>query len=112
MKGNKKFIDEIKKIEDNINSRSYYYIPEDDIEKIEDKIQSGDILGITTSIEGLDISHTGIAYCVDDGRIHLLHAPNVGYKVQISEKPLADYLKGNKKQTGIMVLRPLEPAKN
>jgi len=42
---------------------------------------------------------------MDDGRIHLMHAPNVGYKVQITEKPLADYIKGNKKQTGIMVLR-------
>ena len=112
LKGNIKFIDEIKKIEKNINSRYYYYLPEDDIEKFEDKIQSGDILGITTNIEGLDISHTGIAYRADDGRIHLLHAPNVGYKVQISEKPLAGYIKSNKKQTGIMVLRPLEPVTN
>ncbi len=107
LKDNPKFVKEIEAVEKAINSRKYFYIPNDEIEKVEGKIHSGDILGITTNINGLDISHTGIAYRADDGRIHLLHAPNVGYKVQISEKPLAEYLKGNKKQTGIMVLRPL-----
>lgn len=105
LKNNPQFVKEITAIEKEISARNYFYIPEDDIEKIEDKIESGDILGITTNIEGLDISHTGIAIRMDDGRIHLLHAPNVGYKVQISEKPLADYLKANKKQTGVMALR-------
>jgi len=105
LKENPKFVKEIEAAEMKINKRNYYYIPEEDIEKCEDKIQSGDIIGITTNIEGLDISHTGIAVRMNDGRIHFMHAPNVGYKVQITEKPLAEYLMSNKKQTGIMVLR-------
>ncbi|MEW6193920.1 MAG: N-acetylmuramoyl-L-alanine amidase-like domain-containing protein [Bacteroidota bacterium] len=105
LKENPNFVEEIRNTERKMSFRKNFYIPEDEIEKIEEKIQSGDILGITTNIEGLDISHTGIAIRMDDGRIHLLHAPNIGYKVQISEKPLADYLKANKKQTGVMVLR-------
>lgn len=109
LKDNPEFVGEIAEIEKEINSRDYYYIPQTDILKFESKIKSGDIIGITTNIKGLDISHTGIAYRADNGRIHLLHAPNVGHKVQISEKPLADYIKANKKQTGIMVLRPIEP---
>jgi len=109
LKDNKKFVDEIAKTEKEINSRKYFYIPQSEISNVESKIKSGDIIGITTNINGLDISHTGIAYRADDGRIHLLHAPNVGHKVQITEKPLADYIKGNKKQTGIIVLRPNEP---
>jgi len=109
LKDNKKFVDEIAKTEKEINSRKYFYIPQSEISNVESKIKSGDIIGITTKINGLDISHTGIAYRADDGRIHLLHAPNVGHKVQITEKPLADYIKGNKKQTGIIVLRPNEP---
>ncbi|MHB8931787.1 MAG: N-acetylmuramoyl-L-alanine amidase-like domain-containing protein [Melioribacteraceae bacterium] len=108
LKNNPKFVDEIAKIEKEISSRKYFYIPQDEILKVEDKIQSGDIVGITTNVEGLDIAHTGIAIRMEDGRIHLMHAPNVGYKVQITEKPLADYIKGNKKQTGIMVLRVSE----
>ncbi|MCL6098056.1 MAG: DUF1460 domain-containing protein [Bacteroidetes bacterium] len=111
LKNNPKFVEEIAKIEKQISSRKYYYVPQDKIADVENKIESGDIIGITTNVPGLDIAHTGIAIRMDDGRIHLLHAPNVGYKVQITEKPLADYIKGNKKQTGIMVLQPEEPVK-
>lgn len=107
LKENPMFVIEIASFEKKISKRKYFYIPQEKIEKIESKIENGDIIGITTNIEGLDIAHTGIAVRMEDGRIHLMHAPNVGHKVQISEKPLADYIKGNKKQTGIMVLRPL-----
>ncbi len=106
LKENPKFVKEISNIERQISTRKYFFIPQEEIASIEGKIQSGDIIGITTNVEGLDIAHTGIAIRMDDGRIHFMHAPNVGYKVQITEKPLADYIKGNKKQTGIMVLRP------
>ncbi|MFA5805692.1 MAG: N-acetylmuramoyl-L-alanine amidase-like domain-containing protein [Melioribacteraceae bacterium] len=107
LKENQKFVKEISNIERQISTRKYFYLPQEEIASVEDKIQSGDIIGITTNVEGLDIAHTGIAIRLDDGRIHLMHAPNVGYKVQITEKPLADYIKGNKKQTGIMVLRAI-----
>jgi hypothetical protein len=46
---------------------------------------------------------------MDDGRIHLLHAPKVGYKVQIIDTPLSDYLAKIKKDTGVIILRALEP---
>ncbi len=107
LKENPDFVEQISAIEKKISARKYYYVPQEEISKIESKINDGDIIGITTNVEGLDIAHTGIAVRWDDGRIHLMHAPNVGYKVQITEKPLADYIKGNKKQTGIMILRPL-----
>lgn len=105
LKNNPGFVSEMANTEREISARKYYHIPQEDIVLLEKNIQSGDIIGITTNMEGLDIAHTGIAVRMDDGRIHLLHAPNVGYKVQITEKPLANYIKGNKKQTGIMVLR-------
>ena len=95
------------KIENEINGREYYYIPEGNLAELECNINDGDLISITTNIKGLDVSHVGIAVRNDDGRIHLLHSPNVGYKIQITEKPLADYLEGNKKQTGIIVVRPL-----
>ena len=108
LRNNPKFVDEIVKTEKDISSRHYYYIPQEEISDLESKIQSGDIIGITSGVDGLDIAHTGIAVRMDDGRIHFMHAPIVGKKVQITEKPLADYIKGNKKQTGIMVLRVSE----
>ena len=109
LKENPEFILKIKDQEREISFRDYYYIPEDRISLVEDKIHNGDLLAFTTSVKGLDIGHTGIAVREKDGRIHLLHAPNVGYKVQISEKPLADYVKSIKRHTGIIVLRALEP---
>jgi len=105
LKENPKFVAEIAVIEKEMSERDYYWIPQAKITSVESKIQSGDILGITTTVDGLDIAHTGIAIRMEDGRIHFMHAPIVGKKVQITEKPLADYIAGNKKQNGIMVLR-------
>ncbi len=109
LKNNPEFIPVIEEQEKEINSRDYYYIPENDIEKVEDKIQTGDLIGLTSSDKGLDIGHVGIAIKMDDGRIHFMHAPIVGSKVQITEMPLSDYTKKIKKHTGIIVLRVLEP---
>jgi hypothetical protein len=106
---NPEFIPAISKQEKEINSRKYYYIPEDDIEKLESKIQTGDLIALTTSDKGLDIGHVGLAIKMDSGRIHFLHAPLAGSKVQITEMPLSDYAKKIKKHTGIIVLRVLEP---
>ncbi|MCX7798018.1 MAG: DUF1460 domain-containing protein [Melioribacter sp.] len=108
LKSNKNYFDQIIEIENEISNREYYYIPQNKIHRVENKIKEGDIIGITTNIEGLDISHTGIAIKESNGRIHLLHAPNVGQKVQITKLPLADYIKANSKHTGIMVLRILD----
>ena len=109
LKENPEFIPVISKQEKEINSRQYYYIPEDEIKKSEGKIQSGDLIALTTSDKGLDIGHVGIAIKMDDGRIHFMHAPLVGSKVQITEIPLCDYVKKIKKHTGIVVLRVQEP---
>jgi hypothetical protein len=105
LKENPDFIPVIQKQEKEISSRTYYYIPGEKISFIEDKIQNGDLIAFTTNIKGLDISHTGIAVKKENGRVHLLHAPNVGYKVQITEEPISEYVKKVKKHTGIIILR-------
>jgi len=101
------FIPLIAKQEKEINKRKYYYIPKEKVSTIEDKIQNGDLIAITTNLPGLDVGHVGIAVKESDGRIHFLHAPLSGSKVQISEKPLPEYLAAIKKHTGIVVLRVL-----
>ncbi len=99
------FISTISKQEKAINKRQYYFVPKEKVEQMESKIQNGDLIAITTNIPGLDIGHVGIAVKESDGRIHFLHAPLSGSKVQISEKPLPEYLAAVKKHTGIVVLR-------
>lgn len=109
LKENPSFVPVIEKQEKEINSREYYFIPREKVVKIEDKIQNGDLLAITTNIKGLDVGHVGIAVKEKDGRIHLLHAPTVGSKVQITDEPLSSYLAKVKKHSGIIVLRAVEP---
>ena len=110
LKEHPELVPKLKKIEEEINRRHYYYIPQNKIARVEYKIKSGDILLLTTGIKGLGVGHTGIAIRLrEDGRIHFMHAPIAGKKVQITAVPLADYVRSVKKHTGIIVVRPLEP---
>jgi len=101
-------VKEIRKIEDAMNARIMYHIPKMNVKRIASQIKDGDIIGITTTIDGLDCTHTGIAVR-QNGKLHLLHAPVPGSKVQITELPLWEYLAKIKKDAGIMVARPVEP---
>lgn len=97
-------LDAIKETESKIEKRGYFYIPKAEIAALEKNIKSGDLIAITTSMPNLDIVHTGFAF-EKNGRIHLLHASSKNMEVEISEKPLSEYLAGNKSQSGIMVAR-------
>jgi hypothetical protein len=99
-------VDEIRSIEMTLSGRERHYIPQDQIDAVAHNIRNGDIIAATSTLEGLDIAHTGLALWVD-GRLHLMHAPLVGSVVEISELPLADRLKRIEAQDGIMVARPL-----
>lgn len=103
------FVTEIRKKEAEISRRNYYYVPKERVGFIEQEIENGDIIAFTTSIAGLDVGHVGIAVRMEDNRIHLLHAPNVGYNVQITKEPLSVYINKINKDTGIIVLRVLDP---
>lgn len=106
---NPDFVERIRVAETAITSRTYYFIPKEEISSHESKIQSGDLVAITTSMRNLDVVHVGFAI-EREGRIHLMHASSNSMKVEISEKPLHDYLKGNKSQSGIIVSRLVDPS--
>jgi len=84
----------------------FCYVPQDQIEANEHLIKTGDIIALATSINGLDVTHTRMATREKDGRIHLLHASTGSMEVEVTKKPLAEYLKGVKKNIGIVVARP------
>lgn len=109
LKENPELIPIIQIQEEEISLRDYYYIPEEEFKSKEEFINSGDIIAVTTTVEGLDIGHIGIAVRMDDGRIHLLHAPSPNTKVHITEQTLIDYLMKYKRHSGVIVLRVLEP---
>jgi hypothetical protein len=87
----------------------FCYLPQDQIEANEHLIKTGDIIALATAINGLDVTHTGIATREKNGRIHLLHASTGSMEVEVTKKPLAEYLKGVRKNIGILVARPKMP---
>lgn len=93
------------KKEKEINSRQYYYIPKEEIDKREAQIRTGDIVCFVTLIKGLDISHVGIVHKEGD-KMTFIHASSGKKRVIINEESLQDYVLGIKKSKGIMVLRP------
>ena len=98
----------IRAIEAAINARERYWLPKRYIGETEKNLQTGDIVGITTSIAGLDVSHTGLCYRDSEGRLRLLHASSTKKKVLL-DTDLDGYLAMNQKQTGIITVRPVAP---
>lgn len=94
-------------IEQQINTRNYFYIPKSEISRHTKEIKNGDIICFTTSISGLDISHVGIAYHYKN-QLTFIHASSSAKKVIINPESLEDYCNKIKSTTGIMVLRPLQ----
>lgn len=94
----------IRDVENSINSREHFYIPKDQIADHYEIMQTGDIVGITSALEGLDIAHTGFVY-KDGGKTYLMHASLKNKQVEISSVELMDYLMSNPKQTGIVIAR-------
>ena len=105
LKENPELISTLTEQEKVISARSYFFVPKDEVENKESNLQEGDLVGLATSIKGLDVTHVGILIEVG-GRIHLMHASTTGMKVVISDEPLADFLQAKKSYTGILVARP------
>lgn len=97
----------IEEAENLINQRQAYYIPEDMIAGVYGKLQSGDIVGITSTLGGLDIAHTGLVY-KDGTGTYLLHASLKNKEVEISKTEIQEYILANTKQDGIMVARVVD----
>lgn len=95
---------EILKSEKKLSENPWNYIPKSKVADVETHLQEGDIVGITSTIAGLDFNHEG--FIVKKGnRAYLLHASSDAKKVIVSPEPLADYLQKIKKHSGIVVLR-------
>jgi hypothetical protein len=103
--GDTAVVAQIRVIELELSGRERTYIPQQAIAGVAAGIRDGDVIAATSTVEGLDIAHTGFALWVDN-RLHLMHAPLIGSVVEISEYPLADRIQRIPAQDGIMVARP------
>lgn len=91
--------------EKEINRRSYYYLPETEIEEHASGIENGDIVFFVTTIKGLDVSHMGII-CRMGGKLTFIHASTAAGKVIVNKTPLQEYVQSIKRNCGVIIVRP------
>ena len=106
---NKSLLGPLARMEADVSRRPLYQIPKSRVAKIEQKIQTGDIIGIVSHDGRLySTSHVGLALRTSDGVLHFLHAsaPHNYGKVVVDTR-LSDYLKHFRSDSGILVARPL-----
>jgi hypothetical protein len=89
-----------------LTTTGFMFFPKENLPNLYKYLQHGDIIALTSSIEGVDINHVGIAIKKSDG-FYLLHAPLSGKKVLVSDEQLSDFLKPASKNNGIMLARPV-----
>ena len=94
------------RVENICSARSYHHIPQASVPACSRKINNGDLIAITTAIEGLDVVHVGLAVHLPKG-LHLLHASQRAGQVIISAETIYRYLRQRKSRLGIMVARVL-----
>jgi hypothetical protein len=98
---------EIGEMERRLDASPRHLVPTARIPSVLDRIETGDVLAFATSIEGLDCTHTGLAYRDRAGVMRVLHAPLSGGEVQVSRGTLPEYVAALRSDTGILVARPL-----
>jgi hypothetical protein len=91
-------------IEKGMEGYDMRYLSKDRIEQNAHHIKNGDIIAFVTTVKGLDVSHTGIAIFQNE-RLHLLHASLGAGEVEITSRPLSEYLKDLRNVSGILVAR-------
>ncbi len=89
--------------EKEINGRGgFAFLPKENVAITAPLIPHMAMIGFTTDIPGLDVSHTGFTFREGE-RLTFIHASSARQKVVIDEKTLSDYCTGQKSCTGILV---------
>ncbi len=98
---------EIQRIERSLDGRPRHVVPTKQIPAIVDRIQTGDVLAFATEIQGLDVTHSALAYRDREGVLRVCHAPLSGGVVAITRATLPEYVAAIHRASGITVARPL-----
>lgn len=106
LKEHPEIIPAIAQQEKELTKIGFMYFPKSNIANLYKYLQHGDIIALTSTIDGVDVNHVGIII-KKGNEFHLLHAPLSGKKVLISEGPITDFLKPQSKNSGIMIARPV-----
>lgn len=99
----------IRQTEEVINGRSLKYLPMEKLKAAEPLLQTGDIVGVCTTEEGIDIAHTGLCIKDEQGIVHFMDASSSRRNMKVTLEPeISTCLNWSSKLTGVMIARPLE----
>ena len=96
----------IKRVEEGFRNHRFPYIKTVDLSarEVEGLLREGDVLAFVSNLKNLDVTHMGIVVR-ENGKLHVLHASQTDGKVEISSRPLADFVKRNRAWIGVRVFR-------
>jgi N-acetylmuramoyl-L-alanine amidase-like protein len=113
LKAHPELIPAIRNTEEQINSRSLMFLPMAKLGAAEHLLQTGDIVGITTTEEGIDVAHTGLCMKDERGVVHFMDASSSKRNMKVTfESEISKCLNWSPKLTGVMFARPLEVTKS
>jgi hypothetical protein len=109
LKAHPELIAVIRRAEDKINTTPLKYLPMNKLAAAEHLLQTGDIVGVTTTAEGIDIAHTGLCIKDEHGTVHFMDASSARSTMRVTlEAEISKCLNWSPKLTGVMIARPLE----
>lgn len=96
----------IKNVEIGYRNHRFPYIKNVDLALKETKamFRNGDAVALVSTIKNLDVAHMGFVVA-KDGELYLLHASSSDGKVELSKRPLADFMKRSRSFAGLRVAR-------
>src|SRR5438067_7185577 len=107
---NRSLLGPLARMEANVSSRPLYEIPKSQVNSIEPKLRSGDVIGvISRERNGLhSTAHVGLALRRSDGVLHFMHASSPSnYGRVVIDDELSKYLYRYGSDSGVLVARPL-----
>lgn len=104
LKANAALREPLKALEAQLNASKPRFVPVAYAFEAERALRTGDIIGVTTTLDGMDCGHTGLII-VEDDVPHFVHASSTARKVVFDDR-LSKYLARYPKNTGFMAVRP------
>lgn len=101
--------DKLRHFEIGYRSHRFPYIKKESLNSKEtiNTFKSGDMIGMVTKTDGLDISHLGVVL-KENGKLYFINASMGGKKVQIEKSTFAEYLEKIRSNIGVRVFRIID----
>jgi hypothetical protein len=106
---NPSLIEPMAKIEAQVSNLPVYQVPKSKVREAEKYLSNGDICAITSNDLASYTSHVGLIIRIGD-RAYFTHATSDRDKgrMVVIDRPIADYVNGGSKHSGIIVCRPVD----